>query len=419
MKSPDEFVFTDPAVQANPQPYFAAMRSQGPVYREPMTGVYFITTSDEIRKAADQPEIFSNVIDPSQFRACSGGKMLEEKDPAAAAIFKEKGWLMPFTLLFNDPPLHGHYRKLAAEALTPKRVKEMEPFIQQQTDNLIARFSPDGNVEFVSEFATKLPVSAIAEFLGAPEEDWPKINYWSEQTFSTLFGQASEAEYRKTIDAILEMQHYVAGKIEEQKAHPKDNLLRSLMTAHEIVGGEPLKIEEILSIYHVLLVAGHDTTRQTLGNSLRVLAEFPDLARQLREDPRKINDFINEVLRLYHPAGIGARITRQEVTVCGVTIPEGSTVYFGYSSANHDENKFSCPAHFDMERDFRDSFSFGYGIHFCVGSRLAKTILTVAINTLLREFSEIKLNTEIDKLEYMPVILHSSLRALPLKFIRR
>lgn len=418
MKSANDYVFTSPEVQSNPMEYFAALRQEGPVYREPITGVYFVTRAEEIRWASDRPEIFSNVIDPSKFRACSGGKILEDKEPEVAKIFKEKGWLMPFTLLFNDPPLHGYYRKLANEALSPKNVRLMEPFIQQQTDKLIKGFSPDGNVEFINEFAVKLPLSVIAEFIGAPEQDWSRIRAWSEQTFSTLFGQASHEEYMKTVNAIVEMQHYIAGKIEEQKQNPKDNLLHNLMTVHEVVDCEPLSVGEIISIYHVLFVAAHDTTRQTLGNCLRVIAEFPDIADMLRNDPKKIPDFISEVLRRYHPAGIAARFTKQAVELGGVSIPEGSTVYLSWSSAGWDDKKIECPANFDMNRQNKENFGFGYGIHFCVGARLAKTILTIAIQSLLREFKSITLQVDVSELKFVPVINHSSLVNLPLHFSR-
>lgn len=418
MKTADEFRFTDPAVQRNRIDYFAAMRRGGPVYHEPITGAYFITRASDIRWAAEHHEIFSNVTDPSKFRVCMGGEILERTDPEIAQRFKDNGWLEPFTLLLNDPPTHGFYRGLANLALSPKNIKTLQPFIQEQTDRLIANFSPDGKIDFVKDFGNELPMSIIGHFFSAPREDWPMIKRWADQFFDTQVGEPGKEAYLKTVDGIIEMQHYVYNKIQELKKAPRDNVLYALMTAHEELGTDPLSLEEIMSICHVFMVAGHDTTAQTLGNCLRVIAEFPEVANSLRENPGKIGDFISEVLRMYSPANLTPRFTTRDVEISGAAIPKDSTVFLVWGSGNRDEEKYQCPNRFNMNREEKDHFGFGYGIHFCVGSRLAKTTLKIAIQTLLLEFKSIRLRIPIEKIEYKPLITHWTLERLPLEVSR-
>lgn len=404
MKTPAEFDFFDPALQANPLEFFATLRAQAPVYREPRTGAYFITRAADIREAVAKPEVFSNQIDPSVFRVCQG-LSLEQRDPEVAARLKQKAWLVPHTLLLTDPPVHGRFRRLAMEALSPKAVKQLEPFIAAQIRQYMETLDGGDEVDFLAEFAEKLPLSIILRFLGGAEEDLPKVNRWADQFFSTMMAPAPREEYMKSVDAIAEILQLVAGRMEQVRRQPDDSLLHALMHAHEATGDTPLSLEETLSIFQVLLMAGHDTTRQTLTNAVGVLAGSPELFQRMQQDRELVKAFIEEVVRMYSPANVTSRYTVRDTDIGGVAIPKDSSVFICWGSANRDESSFASPDQFMCPREGGAAhMGFGFGIHFCVGVRLARLQLAMTIDALLDRYERIELAVPKEQLQYLPAI---------------
>ncbi|MET0985266.1 MAG: hypothetical protein ABW034_07660, partial [Steroidobacteraceae bacterium] len=219
MKAPADFDFLDPQLQSNPLEFFAALRTQAPVYLEPRTGAYFVTRAEDIRAAVSQPEVFSNQVDPNVFRVCQG-LSLEQRDPEVAQRLRAKGWLAPHTLLFTDPPIHGRYRRLVMEALSPQAIRKIEPLIKAQIDQYLTPFDSGATVDFLEQFAQKLPLSIILNFLGASLDNMGRVNAWTDQLFSTMMGQTPREEYLKSVDAVAEMYQFVAGRIEEIRQQP-------------------------------------------------------------------------------------------------------------------------------------------------------------------------------------------------------
>lgn len=420
MKKPEDFDFADRTVQSNPFEFLATLREQAPVYREPITGAYLITRADDLREVAGKPEIFSNQIDPTVFRVCQG-LSLAERDPEVAERLREKAWLVPHTLLFNDPPVHGRYRRLVTQALSPKALTELEPFVQAQVNRYIRGLDTEAAVDFLPVFAEKLPLSIILHFLGGTEEDLPKVNRWADQFFSTLMAPATRDEYLKSIDAVSEMLCFIADRFKRVKENPDSSLLSSLIHAHENTTDAALSMEEILSIFQILLVAGHDSTRQTLTNAVRILATRRDLFERLGSDRELIKPFIDEVVRLNPAASVTTRYTLDDAQIGGVRIPKGSMVYMCWVSGNRDATRHSDPDHFVCPRDAADSthLGFGFGIHYCVGVRLAKMQLTMTLEALLDRYSEIRLAVPEEALEYLPAINLRALMSLPIVCKRR
>lgn len=415
MKAPADFDFLDPQLQSDPLDFFAALRKQAPVYLEPRTGAYFITRAEDIRAAVSQPEVFSNEVDPSVFRVCQG-LSLEQRDPEVAQRLKEKGWLVPHTLLLTDPPVHGRYRRLVMEALSAQAIRRIEPLIKAQIDRYLEPFDQGETVDFLAAFAQKLPVSIILNFLGASLDHLDNVNDWADQFFSTMMGQTSREEYLKSVDAIAEVHKFIATRVEEIEQRPDHSLLSTLMHAHEATGDAPLTLEELLSICQVLLMAGHDTTRQTLTNAVCALATRPEVLRRLDANRELIRSFVDEVVRLYSPANVTSRFTIQDTTLGGVHIPKHSTVFICWGSGNRDEQLFPAADELRCPRENLSAhMGFGYGIHFCVGMRLAKAQLGLTIEALLDRYSEITLAVEPDELSYAPAINLRALTSLPIR----
>ncbi len=415
MKCPADFDFLDPAVQSDPLEFFAVLREQAPVYHEPRTGAYFITRAEDLRFVAERPEIFSNVVDPTVFHACMG-LSLAERDPEVADLLKAEGWLVPFTILLTDPPVHGRYRRLALEALSPKAVKQIEPFIKSKVERLLKAFDDGAEIDFLEEFAERLPLSIILHFLGASEEHLDDVNRWTDQFFSTLMGQTSREEYLKSVRSICLMQKLVASRMDEVRAKPDDSLLHTLMHAHEVTGDEPLSLEETISIFTVFLFAGHDTTRQTLTNAMRVLATRKDLYAQLRANRQLIKPFIEEIIRLYSPANVTPRYVVQDVEVGGVQIPKNSPVFMCWGSGNRDAAVMADPNEIKCPREGgANHMGFGFGIHFCAGVRLARAQLQITLESIIDRYGDVSLTIPEDALEFAPAINLRALTRLPVR----
>ncbi len=419
MKCPADFDFIDPAVQSDPMEFLATLRHQAPVYREPRTGAYMVTRGKDIRYVAEHHEIFTSYIDPSVFLVCQG-LSLEEKDPEVAAIFKKKARLIPHTLLLTDPPIHMRYRRLALEALSPKAVKALVPLIEQQVERFIAQFDSGKSIDFVAEFCERLPLSIIIQFIGAPDSDFELINRWAHQFFSTEMGQKSREEYLKTVDMMCDMFNYVERRIEAVQEQRDGTLLDDLMHAHLATGDEPLTIEELISIFHVFLVAGHDTTRQTLASGMRILATKPELFSQLQQHPEHVGSFIEETIRMFSPAVMTPRVAAVDTEIDGVSIPKGATVFLCWGSANRDEAFFNEPDQFRCPNESgKEHFGFGYGQHFCVGNRLARTTLSIAFAAFANRYGSISLMVPESELQYEPAINLRALVSLPIACVRK
>lgn len=415
MKCPADFDYLDPAIQSNPMEFLEVLRTQAPVYREPRTGAFMVTRAEDIEYVADHPELFSNYIDPSVFLACQG-MALEEKDPEVAAILKQKAWLVPNTLLLTDPPRHGRYRRLALEALSMKAVKGLQPFVAGNVARFADQFDSGDTVDFVAHFCERVPLSTILHFIGAPESDYELINGWTHQFFSTLMGQSSREEYLKTVHTICDLFNYVARRVEEVKQKPDGSLIDNLLHAHEVSNDEPLSLEEILSMFQVILLAGHDTTRQTLANGMRMLATRPDLFRQLQQHPEHLGSFIEETIRMYSPSNMSPRIAAVDTELGGITIPKGATLFLCWGSANRDPARFAHPDVFTCPNDAgKEHYGFGHGQHFCVGSRLARMTLSTAFSEFLNRYAAIELAIPEDQLQFMPAINLRALLSLPIR----
>jgi cytochrome P450 len=408
------------AVQANPIPFMAWLRREAPVFRDPDTGLFFITRDEDIRRVAMDPANFSNEIDPSIFRIVMGEAM-ERSDPEVAEILRTRGWLLPTTLLMRDPPAHTRFRRLVQEALTPKSVEQMAPALRARIGSLLDALPEAGTIEFVSDFAKRLPIWVIGRFVfGAPESDFERINAWADQFFLTIMPAAPREEYLRTVDVMIEMHHYIKANIDRLREQYDERILLSrLLRVHEQTGDAPLSDGELISMMQVMLVAGHDTTRQTLANSLYELSRRPGLQARLRAEPELMPRFINEVLRLHAAANVTPRIAARDMEVGGVAIPQGSMIFLAWGSANRDEKLHPDPDRFDIDRpDARNHLSFGWGIHHCVGAHLARAQITLSLEEILKRYERIELADPDAPLAYAPSMNVRALMQLPLRISR-
>ena len=291
-------------------------------------------------------------------------------------------------MLFLDPPEHSRLRKLLNKEFTPNMIQRLRPRIQQVVDSLLDDVVGKPEIEFMTEFANPLPVRVIAEMLGIPNEDQSDFQIWSDDLASFFGNPAGTVEMaRRAQNSLLSLTEYFRALLPERRKNKGDDLVSLLLRVEE--EGEMLSGEELLAQCTLLLVAGHETTRNVLGNGMLALLQHPDQFARLRENPSLINSAVREFLRFDSPVQFSGRAVTGDFAWHDREIKKGQTVILLLGSANHDPEKFSEPERLDISRDEGMPLSFGHGTHFCIGAALANAEAEIAFSRLLDRTSSL------------------------------
>ena len=403
----------DPDILQDPYPYFARLRAEAPVFRDPKTGIVSVSTYELITKVNTQPKVFSNNFS-EQLRSGS----VSQIDPDELAILS-KGVIVKNTMLTADPPDHTRYRKLAMKAFTYKRVEGMGQYVAAMTNDLIDRFAKDGHCEFKSAFAAHLPMTVIADALGVPRTDMDRFHLWSEAFVAQLGGIADKAQRIDAAKKIIEFQNYFIDKIEEKRKKPTEDIISDLVHADLAEEGDPRKMDypELLSILQQLLVAGNETTAHSLTAGLYYLITNPDQMAKLKADLSLMPNFVEETLRYLTPTNSMWRLVTQDADIGGVAVKKGELVLLRYGSGNRDEAHFPHADNFDVARDnAKTHLAFGAGIHTCLGAQLARKEMNTAFPILLDRLKNMKLAAGKNSFRYSPNILLRGVLELHITF---
>lgn len=403
----------DPNLLQDPYPYYARLRDEAPVFRDPKTGIVSVSTYDLIHKVNTLPNIFSNNFS-EQLRSGSTNQI----DPEELAILG-KGVIVVNTMLTADPPAHTRYRKLAMKAFSYKRVEQMGDYVADVTNALIDRFAKDGHVEFKKGFANHLPMTVIADALGVPRADMDRFRLWSDAFVTQLGGLADKAARIDAAHKIVEFQQYFIEKIEEKRAHPTEDVISDLVHADLSEEGDPRKMTyaELLSILQQLLVAGNETTAHSLTAGMYYLLSNPDQLAKLRAEPSLIPNFVEETLRYLTPTNNMWRVATQDTEIGGVPIRKNELILLRYGSGNRDEAHFPHADAFDIAREnAKTHLAFGVGIHTCLGAQLARKEMVTAFPIILRRLRNIKLAPGKNSFRYDPNILLRGVLELHITF---
>ena len=297
-------------------------------------------------------------------------------------------------MLFLDPPEHSRLRKLLNKEFTPNMIQRLRPRIQRVVDSLLDEMAGKSEMEFMTEFANPLPVRVIAEMLGIPSEDQTDFQIWSDD-LADFFGNAAGTveKARRAQHSLLNLTEYFRALLPERRANKGDDLVSLLLRVEE--EGEVLTGEELLAQCTLLLVAGHETTRNLLGNGLLALLQHPEQFAKLKDNPSLINSAVREFARFDSPVQFSGRAVTEDFAWHDQEIRKGQTVILLLGSANHDPEKFREPEKLDISRDEGMPLSFGHGTHFCIGASLAYTEAEIAFSTLLERTSSLRLLDDI------------------------
>jgi len=408
-----DFNFLSPEVMSCPFHADRVAREQQPVYLLPGTNVYYVSNHALIRDALRRPGDFSNRF----MDAIEGG--IAEDEEVQAIISAGQGWPERDTLLTNDPPEHGRFRKLVNSAFSKKRVDILAPSIERDVEALIDDFIDQGSCDFVTAFAAPMPLRVIAKLLSFGDDQTDLLKHWSDAFSDRLSGVVARDRFLDCTRIILQYQHHMSAKIDHCREHPEDSMLSDLV--HAKVGGErSLDKSELLTICHELLVAGNETTANTLSGGMLLLLTHSEELRKVRDNPQLIPNMVEEMLRCTSPAQAMPRVVTRDTELGGVSIPAGSQLMLRYISANRDGAIFDQPERFCIDRSDADRhLSFGQGgKHVCIGLMLARRELAIAFERLLARLADLRLEIAEADVEYPPNMLLRGVKSLPISFTR-
>ena len=313
-------------------------------------------------------------------------------------------------MLFADPPEHTRLRGLVNKAFTPRVAESLRPRIQAIVDDLLAALDGAAEFDVIESLANSLPVLVILELLGVPAEDRVRLKTLSDAYAAFLGGNAREPGVAEAANAgIMELNEYYRDAIARRRREPGNDLISGLIAAEE--QGTVLSEDEMLATCILLLVAGHETTTNLIGNGLLALLRNPEAKTAFMAEHMNPRTAIDELLRYDSPVQLTGRMTSERVVFGDVEVDAGTGVDIWLGAANRDPARFLNPDTLDLTRADNRHMAFGYGIHFCVGAPLARLEGEIALRSLLGRFPALSL-ADAD-LSYHGTLVFRALTALP------
>jgi len=367
---------------ADPYPHYRALRESDPVHFDEARGSWILTRHRDVS---------------AMFRD-------EER------LSSEQG--IATSMLVMDPPGHTRLRTLVSKAFTARTVSRLRPRIEAIVDGLLDDVAGNGGMEAISEFAYPLPITVIAEMLGVEPK---RRDFFREAStkIAVALGPITDPQVaRRANEGRQQLFEYFEGLIRERKADPRDDLVSALIQAED--RGDFLSHGELLAMLLLLLVGGHETTVNLIGNGLLALLRNPDQLELLRTEEGIEKRAVEELLRYDAPVQYSGRVAKEDFELGGKTVRAGDGVRMIIAAANRDPEVFGDPDRLDLSRDPCPHLAFGAGVHFCLGAPLARLEGQIALAAAVRRFPRMRLAT--NDLRWRPAPVLRGLEALPVRF---
>jgi cytochrome P450 len=384
---------------SSPNPFAALekVRAERPVFPLELpdgTRVWLVTRYEDARHALTDPSLSNNLARGTLQRGQSG--------PTSEHM------------LVADPPDHTRLRRLVSAGFTARRVEQLEPRIAAIAGALLDTMEKGGDeADLMQAFAFPLPIQVICELLGVPMSDRDEFRLWSNAVVSGTLAVGAE-QLERLRSALSHIVGYITKLIADKRRTPGDDLLSALLEVRE--QGDRLSEEELVSMVFLMLIAGHETTMNLIGNGVYLLLTHPDQRARLEADPGLLPHAIEEFLRFQPPVQNSTlRLTTRPVTFSGVTVPANELVMVSLLSANRDETAIPGPDSFDIDRPVVTHLSFGHGIHFCLGAALARLEGRIAFTALLERYPKLSLAVPVEELDWRATLFVRGLKRLPVR----
>ncbi|TSD95695.1 cytochrome P450 [Skermania sp. ID1734] len=370
---PDGFDFTDPDIYAQRVPFqeFAELRKTAPIWWNPQPpevggfhddGFWVVSKHHDVKEVSRRSDVFSTWVNTAIPRFNDD-------------ITRDQIELQRFVLLNKDAPEHTKLRKLVSRGFTPRAINSLRAELSARAEQIVKEAAQAGSGDFVTQVACELPLQAIAELIGVPQEDRQKVFHWSNQ----MTGYDDPELDLDPVAASAEILGYAYQMAEERKKCPADDIVTTLIEAD--VDGHELSSDEFGFFVILLAVAGNETTRNAITHGMHAFLRYPDQWELFkRERPATAAD---EIIRWATPVTSFQRTALEDTELGGVQIKKGQRVVMMYSSANFDEDVFENPTSFDITRNPNPHLSFGgTGAHFCLGANLARLEIDLIFNAI-------------------------------------
>ena len=391
---------------SDPYPLYDLVRSENPVHWNESDKHWYMTRYDDVMAMLKDSRLSSNRI-----RAIASDLPKETQEKVTPLIDAISSFMLQ-----SDPPSHTRMRGLVNKAFTPHMVENMRARIQYLVDGMLDDVQGNSGMDVLADLAIPMPGIVISDMLGVPSEDQPQFKKWSADITGHYVASGSNVSvsdlYELSQKSFFELSDYFRVIIETLRGNPKDNLLSAMVEAEE--AGDKLTTDELIANCVLLMFAGNETTTNLIGNGMLALLQNPEQLRMLQSDAGLIGPAVEELLRYDSPVQKTARTAIVDIEIGGKVIKAGDLVMMAYGSANRDPEQFEDPNRLDINRADNRHLAFAQGIHYCLGSALARIEGQIAINTLINRMPDIKLAG--GNIERCPTTHIWGYKALPVSF---
>lgn len=398
------FDATSPQFRHDPYPTYANLRKSEPItlLEQSTMGLgraFLVTRYDDV------VTILKDARFSSDMRKVGDNSRSKWWMPKAMTTFQN-------SMILVDDPDHRRLRDLVHKAFTPRMLQDMTTVIENVTEELLEAMAKKGTVDLIEDFALPIPLTVISDMMGVPHKDRHKFHKWM-GTFLEIQG-GSKLQMLGKMSNVLQLYRFFKGLIKLRRKNPQDDLVTALVQAEQ--DGDRLNEDEMVAMIFILLLAGHETTVNLIGNGTLALLENPDQLQKLREHPEMIDSAVEELLRFTNPVEqIAPRYNLEEVELSGRKIPKGSRILLGIASANRDETVFPNADQLDIARTPNKHLAFGLGIHYCLGAPLARMEGKIALQRLVERFPNMQLAVKPDQVQWRTSMAVRGLKTLPIR----
>lgn len=357
-------------------------RQEEPVFYNKELNAWVVTKKEDILA------IFK---DPDRFSASNSQSPVNQYSEEVKRILTEGGFTREPTQANTDRPKHTRIRNIAGQYLNMKVFAKYESKIRELTQRQLDALEGKQEVDLVSEVTYELPAKVLFQIIGVPEEASYQVKQWADNRFNMTWGKPTEEETQKGAKELLDYWNFCKGVVAAREGNLGDDYVSHLLRTRN-GDDDILTMNELHSMVHGVLLAGHETTSNGSASLLWALLKDRTQWEKLVANPSLISNAIEEGLRYMTPFITWRRKTLTDVEIRGIKIPEGATILLSLTSANHDEDLFDCPMNFDIERkNSRQHLAFGNGIHFCMGAPLARLEMKILLEELMARYPNLAL----------------------------
>lgn len=376
----------DAKLCGDPYPSYRALRDRDSLHWSAENELFLVTRFQEAEAVFKQPELFSSKT-AFNLLVATPWETVGPLDVLEMVRFMFRARMNPLvlrtapnTIISSDPPTHGPMRKTVNRGFTPRRIAEWEDRVREISEECVRGAANRESFDVVDMLAAPLPMRIIAEMLGVDGDRIDDFRRWSTGVVDVVSGSTRSNSPRHALRMGGELFQYMRSVVDARRKEPTDDLISVLVDPDQ---GATMSTQEVIFFSLVLLIAGNETTMNTVGSAVELLMRRRDVLEEVADDPGLIPNLVEEIIRMESPFRFMPRTAMQDTIIRGTRIPQGSDLLIMIGAANRDERRFENPDRFDLHRDTSGHLGFGFGIHFCLGASLARLEIRVVLETLI------------------------------------